>query len=465
MTLPAVHRLVPSLAAALLAAAAPPAFADEDAAEEGPSAGASAADVSDDGYDLSPEEQMQEMREKLRDVERQLRQSQEVSFKPRTTVEVTGYADLGFFVPQGDGAGYIQDFGNHYFPEYSGRFGWVFLGDILAPTVNSRGEAADLGPAPGVNRFDSVHSRGAISFLVNEVSLGVRVGLQRELLLTTSVDFVPRSGADFGLGDFFDVNTAQLEYIPDFLGGTTSFFIGKFDPVIGIEYKERKANRRFGITPSLIERYTSGSPIGVKARTKLFDETLILALALTNGTSGTEQFHFAEEVDSNNAKTASSRVALRLHLWGSELELGGSAMYGSQDHARANNQMTWFLGADLQFSLGGFALKGQWLRGISPGNDADRAYGLTLRSGAYVEGNMMITPIFGVLARAELRDAFVWLTDERAYLTKSWRGTLGLRAVLSENVVIKAEYLRNGEYAGIPEVPNDVFTSSVLLIY
>ena len=29
-------------------------------------------------------------------------------------------------------------------------FGWVFLGDIMAPVVNTRGEVADLGAAPGV---------------------------------------------------------------------------------------------------------------------------------------------------------------------------------------------------------------------------------------------------------------------------------------------------------------------------
>lgn len=459
------HRVILTCAAALLGVAALPAAAADEAAADPSTAGGSAAAGSDDGYDLSPEDQVQELRDKLNDVERQLRQQQETSFKPRNMVEVAGYADLGFFLPQGDGSGYIQDFGHAYFPEYREQFGWVFLGDILAPTVNSRGEAADLGPAPGVNRFDSVHSHGSMSFMINEVNFGVRVGLQKELLLTTSLDFVPRSGTDFNLGDFFDVDTAQLEYIPDFLGGSTSFFIGKFDPVIGIEYKERKANKRFGITPSLIARYTSGNPLGIKARTKLFDETLILAVALTNGSAGTEQFHFTDEVDSNNAKTASARAALRLRLGPSELEVGGSGLYGAQDHARVNDEMMWFLGVDLQFSLGSFALKGQWLRGASPGNDTDRAYGLQLHNGGYVEGNMMITPVFGVLARAELRDAFVWLTDERAYLTKSWRATVGGRAVLSENLVIKAEYLRNGEYGNVPEVPNDVFTTSLLLIY
>ena len=81
----------------------------------------------------------------------------------------------------------------------------------------------------------------------------------------------------------------------------------------------------------------------------------------------------------------------------------------------------------------------------------------------------MITPWLGVLARGEYRDAFVWQGDpsapegaNRAYLTKSWRGTLGTRVVFNDRIVLKAEYLRNGEYGGIPEIRNDVFTSSLV---
>ena len=47
----------------------------------------------------------------------------------------------------------------------------MFLGDILAPAVNTRGEVADLGPAPGVTRYDSINSRGAPGFIANEVNL------------------------------------------------------------------------------------------------------------------------------------------------------------------------------------------------------------------------------------------------------------------------------------------------------
>ena len=84
--------------------------------------------------------------------------------------------------------------------------------------------------------------------------------------------------------------------------------VGKFDSVFGIEYLENEANLRTGITPSLIARYTTGTPLGVKARAKLFKgDFLTLAVAFTNGSSTTEQFHFYDEIDSNVAAQHGSR--------------------------------------------------------------------------------------------------------------------------------------------------------------
>ena len=79
------------------------------------------------------------------------------------------------------------------------------------------------------------------------------------------------------------------------------------------------------------------------------------------------------------------------------------------------------------------------LRGHSDGEEgavavgAKRVYGLDLKSGGYVQATAMVTWVFGVLLRAELRDALVWLGDpmlsdpaatttaDRLYVTKSWR--------------------------------------------
>ncbi|HEY8208938.1 MAG TPA: hypothetical protein VIG99_15715, partial [Myxococcaceae bacterium] len=201
------------------------------------------------------EDRVETLEDKVKELEAALRRLEE-SFRAAQPVHVSGYADFGFFIPRGNGgAGTVQDFGNAAFPQYEGQYGWVFLGDLLAPAVNSRGEAADLGDLAGVLRYDSVHSHGAPGFIANEVNLTLSAGLSDQLLATTSVNFVPRSGNDFSLGDFLDVDIAQVEWILPFSGGKTSVFVGKFDPVIGIEYRDRKPTARFGITPSLISRY------------------------------------------------------------------------------------------------------------------------------------------------------------------------------------------------------------------
>ena len=182
-------------------------------------------------------------------------------------VTVGGYLDIGYFVPGGNnGAGYVEDFGHTRFPAYGG-FGWVFLGDILAPAVNSRGEVADLGTAPGVDRYDTINSRGAPGFIVNEINVTLRSALTPTALVTASIDFTPRTGNNFSLGDVYDADIAQVEWLPT-ESQRTSIFVGKTDSVLGIEYRDRKSDKRFGITPSLIARYTTGTALGVKVRSK-----------------------------------------------------------------------------------------------------------------------------------------------------------------------------------------------------
>ena len=137
-----------------------------------------------------------------------------------------------------------------------------------------------------------------------------------------------------------------------------------------------------------------------------------------------------------------------------------------------------FRSADLQLSWRGFSLAAEFLRGSADGevgaafDPAHRVYGLRLNNGGYVQLIGRVWRSVGALVRAELRDAFVWLGDptqpggaERLYVTKSWRLTGGLRVVVSERIVAKIEYLHNGEYGGVPSIPNDVFTSSVVMSY
>jgi len=392
--------------------------------------------------------------------EQRLAQSEALVRNAQPTVQVGGYVDFGFFVPEGNGSGYVEDFGHVYFPGYAGQFGWVFLGDILAPAINTRGEVADLGPAPGVNRYDTINSRGAPGFVLNEVNVALRSALTPTALVSASINFTPRTGNDFALGDAFDVDIAQVEWLPTD-SQRTSIFVGKMDPVFGIEYRDRKSDRRFGITPSLMARYTIGTALGLKLRTKFGDnDRLVLAIALTNGSNTTEQFHFYDELDSNAGKTGSARLSIKLPL---AIEIGVSGSAGPQDRATDTRHWMWFYGVDLMGHWGRFDLKGQWMQGHAAGEPSQGVYGLDLNNGAYLELDTMLTPSLGVLGRGEYRDAFVWLADQRAYLTRSWRATFGVRWVLTPRAVAKAEYLWNGEYDGVPPIANNVFTTSLVM--
>lgn len=396
----------------------------------------------------------------------QIRQNEELAAAHRQILTWGGYIDFGFFVPSGNGAGYVQDFGHQTWnmAPYT-RYSWVFLGDILAPAVNSRGEAADLGEAPGVDRFDSINSRGAPGFVANEINLRLRVTPVPEAIITASFNLTPRTGRDFGLGDVFDVDLAQLEWLPT-TSGRTSIFVGKMESVLGIEYRDRKSDRRFGVTPSLVARYTTGTALGLKVRTKLGnDDWLVIAAAVTNGSNTTEQFHFYDETDSNAGKTASARVAVRPPRLPLRLEVGLSGSYGAQDRTTSNRHAMWFFGPDATAEIGGLALKAQWLKGGAPGDAVQDAYELKLHGGGYLEADLMLSATWGLLGRIEYRDAFVALGTDRAYVTKSWRGTGGVRVVFNTWATLKAEYLHNGEYGAVPGIRNDVFTSSLVLVY
>ena len=316
-----------------------------------------------------------------------INQSEQLERNSRSRVVWGGYVDFGFFVPRGNGgAGYVEDFGHTIYPELGNRFGWVFLGDILAPTVNSRGEAADLGPAPGVDRFDSINSRGSPGFVLNELNLALRSALAPNALISASINLTPRTGSDFRLGDFVDVDVAQLEWLPT-ESQRTSIFAGKIDSVLGIEYRDRKSDRRFGITPSLIARYTTGTALGLKVRSKFGrNDWLVVAVAVTNGSNTVEQFHFYDELDSNVGKTISGRVSVKLPLPPSpslslSAELGASASYGAEDRTTSTAHPMWFYGPDLQVHFLRSDLKAQWLKGHADGDPSQNVYGLDLRQG------------------------------------------------------------------------------------
>jgi hypothetical protein len=414
--------------------------------------------------EIDLEAKAQELENKVDELEAKLNAAEQ-SRRAKFPVKLSGYGDIGLFATEGDGAGFRRDIGYEAFPEHSG-FGWVFYGDLLATQINSRGDVADLGEVPGVDRFDSVDSHGNLTFLVNELNLTVNAGLGSSAVFNSSVNFTPRTGSEFRLGDSFDVDLVQVEWMPT-ADGKTSIFVGKVDSVIGHEYKSRKAPQRFGITPSLLARYTTGTAVGLKARTKLFNDHVILAAAVTNGSFGTEQFHFFTETDTNNFKTLSGKASFRLPL-GSDgsLEVGPSGSWGTQDGTPNGGGKMSFWGVDAELELmSRIAVKAQFLRGTAPGDEVSMTYSLDLKNGGYVETNIVVTPIIGLIGRAEFRDAVVEQGTERIYITKNWKATGGVRLIFNPNAILKAEYSHNGEYGGIPSIPDDVVTTSAVMAF
>jgi hypothetical protein len=374
-------------------------------------------------------------------------------------LRLTGYVDAGFFATQGDGTAYARDAGKLLYPEYQGVVPWLFLGDPWGNPINAQGESADLGlDRTNVPRFDPIQSRGRPSFLVNMVNLGLAASIGQQFFFETSIGFEPRQGHLGSSGDQFDVDLAYLEWVP-FKTLDVHVFAGKFESTFGIEYRNRKAPDRFGVTPSLISRYTVGTLTGLKVRGSFFDERVTLNLAVSNGGTMTEQFaHFFNEVDLNGGKTLSGRVSFLLPL-PITAEIGASGEIGAQDGQPSNTTMQWLAGADLRVTVGDATLKAEILRGHADGGGVDEAARLHV-TGWYGELQYQLLPWLGLLGRVDRRKADL-LAFPNLYLTDLLRFTGGLRFDVSWNVIAKVEYLHLVEVTG-PELADDVFTSSIL---
>jgi hypothetical protein len=387
----------------------------------------------------------------------------------RLAARFSGYLDTGFFVTGGNGAGTRTDLAQVYFPEYDGIVpgSWVFMGDPLSTAVNGRGEPADTGDSRAVV-YDSINSGGNATFLVNAFNLAVLAGLGETASVTASTDLVPRARdisdpAGVFTGDFIDVKLAYAEWKPTLERFELALQAGKFDSVLGFEYRSLESPDRTTVTPSLICRYTCGRPIGVKARAKLGGEKLVLNLAVTNGSHFSEGFPFSSETDTNQWKTVAGRVSTKVKM----VELGASGAYGAQDFQMDEEVRQWHAGADLHLDWKDVEVTAEYVKGRAKGATSmvgppcdlapclryEGFYGLV----AYRLGNQLIP-----YARVDYRDALHRSGASFVYISDLVRATVGLRAELGTSVILKAEYTLNRELERIPQFPNDVFTTSMI---
>ncbi len=388
---------------------------------------------------------------------------------------ISGYVDFGAFDVQGrDGSGLRIDTDHRLFPEYAYvPDGWVFLGDPLSVAVNSRGEPADTGGSRAVV-FDSIDSNGHPSFILNNINMTVFAGIGDNLQLNAVVDFVPRRRdiSDIGgvfMGDYIDVKLAYAEYRVPAKSLALSLFAGKFDSVVGLEYRSQESPDRMTVTPSLICRYTCGHPLGVKAR--LTFGLLTLNTSLTNGSHFVELWPFSNEIDTNDGKTIAGRLSAHFDV-GSGLELGVSGAYGAQDLQNDDSIKQHHLGADLHLDWNDIDLQAEYVRGEAPGKDEPAHPDLPCAAapcltyqGAYGLVGYRLQNWLMPYVRVDWRDALHKKGADFVYVSQVMRTTAGARVELGTNVIVKAEFTRNVELGPLKPFDDDVVTSSLVIKY
>ena len=475
------------------------------------------------------EQQHIDLNSKLEDMNQRLK----ILTNPSTAVRLSGYIDFGFFgFVNGNGSGITNylpqpspgSASSAYaqrFPEFFAPCGftpsnqiipcpragttalnqnqprWHFLGDPLGTAINSAGHPADTrsqnysGQTSQAVPYDYIQSGGHPTFIINELNLMpiVKLDALKGLSALASINFYPRtasvslgdkmdggsvvSGGPTRVGDYVWVDMAFLEYATRFGDGkhTLNIFAGRFDPNIGIEYRVRKSPDRFGVTPSLICRYSCGTPLGLKIRGQFFDELFSLALAVHNSASYQEIFRFSEDTDKKYMKTVSGRLAFhcneRNHCKKVNLEIGVSGEFGGEvdgfyDVGRSEFNpfvSQWTFDVDLHLEYKGLELRAEFLKSQADGfigSDVKPSLPKLVAQGAYVEASYRLTNWFGILGRWDFRDAsHIDYSVPFAYISTIWRVTAGLRFDINNNVAVKAEFVHLQPFGRMKEGLDD----------
>lgn len=383
-----------------------------------------------------------------------------------------GYLDFGAFYVQGNGAGIRSDAGHAVYPEYSDvAEGWVFYGDPLATTINSRGEPASFDGSRAIT-FDAINNGGRFSFIANAFNFGVFASIGDSLTVNASIDFIPRgrdvSKPGVALGDWIDFKLGYVEYTLPTDAADLKIYVGKFDSTLGVEYRSMDSPDRLTVTPSLICRYTCGRPLGVKFRGRFFDDALVLAVAFTNGSNFVENFGFSNEIDTNFFKTGSARLSTRIP--GTNLEIGFSTAVGAQDYQTADNILQWHVGGDVRFTWRDLELTAEVVHGRALGKDS--ADGTRCGDapclrylGTYFLAGYRALNWLMPYARIDWREAFHRSGVAFVYVTNVLRATGGLRFDINEHLLLKAEYTHIHELGNQPQIDDDVVTSSFVVRY
>ena len=366
----------------------------------------------------------------------------ELQVMDNVLVVLNGYVDIGFFDAAGDGVAYDRDAGLRLNDRPAP---WMYHGDPWANAVNSQGDSADLGlDRTNVDRTDRVASAGQPTFLVNTWHPGIALFAGRKLQVRGELDIEPRRGDLGDVADSVSLDFAHLDWRP-FDRNDLHVYVGQVESTFGIEYRDRHAPDRFGITPSAIARYTTGTPVGIKVRGSV-RRIVWYSAAVTSGSTVNQRFgHFFDE------QTGSARVAARAE--GSarvELGISGSAgLLGSRQ-----------VGIDLQIDGAGLEVRTEALI-----TDLTDGQGDWLRArGGYIEVAYHAFNWAGPLVRVDRRDAEL-VTGPNYYDSDTLRWTTGFRFDMTYNAIAKVEYVYIDELGQGAEIDDNVFTTSLVFRY
>ncbi len=376
------------------------------------------------------------------------------------------FVDVGAFAAGGDGSGIRPDIGHVYFPQYLGRIAgqWVLMGDPLSTGINSLGEPADTSISREIEN-DTINSQGRPSLIVNTIGLTiskyVKVDDEHGFSISTFARLLPRPD-----DTIFDVELATIGYRP-FRETNFLLEVGKIDSVLGIEYRVQDATRRKGITPSLICRYTCGRPLGIRAL--LTQGPLTASTTIANGNNFQQLFERDHMLKSNVLPTFSQHVQWSLPV-GQSLELGVSAAIGPQDGQPSQSVVQWHYGFDARLlDFHGFDVTAEFVQGKQPGKTAmdsmtecDLAPCLDYK-GAYLLVDRYMTPKLIPYVRVDWRSAVHIKGSDFVYESHTLRTTAGAQFEMTSQIIGKVEYTYNRELGGIPQFPDDVITTSLVV--
>jgi hypothetical protein len=376
------------------------------------------------------------------------------------------FVDVGAFAVGGDGSGIRPDIGHVYFPEYDGKIPaqWVFMGDPLSTAVNSLGEPSDTSTSREIEN-DTINSEGRPSVIVNAIGLTISRSIGGGVSVSAFATLLPRPDENI-----VDIELATISYrpIPE---KNLLLEAGKIDSVLGVEYRVQDATRRKGVTPSLICRYTCGRPLGVRAQ--LTEGRLTTSATLTNGNNFQQLFERDLMLKSNGLPTASGHVQWMLPV-GQGLEIGVSGALGPQDGQSDLSVLQWHYGFDARLlDFHDFDITAEFVQGKQPGTTstmATAAMGAPCDlvacldyKGAYLLVDRYVTPKVIPYMRIDWRSAVHIKATDFVYESHTLRATVGAQFEMTSQIIGKLEYTYNRELGGIPQFPDDVITTSLVV--